>query len=135
MAFILVQSYRRQLRWEAVQGTILKSVAERCEDGLFRPDIRFSYTVNRRRYNDGKYRDDFVHVCYEKVEVDAILSQYPHGAVVDAWYDPRNPSLAVLDRSLGSVHYGLMIVMCCVVVACAFVLFSIRRHRARHAST
>ena len=116
MGYIVLQSTLRQTRYEPVQGKILRSIAEPCPDGMFTPVIAFSYTVDRRRYNTGKYRDDFGDVCLNKAEVEQILAQYPPGSTIEAWYDPQQPQLAVIDRSMGMLQYGYLIVMSGFVV-------------------
>lgn len=127
--FIVFQSYLRQWRYEPVQATILKSVAEPCEDGMFTPDIQFAYTVDRRRYTGGKYRDDFGRVCLREPEVEEILQRYPQGAVIDVWYDPKNPKLAVIDRSMGWLHYGFLIVLGGFVVMVGLPIWLFKRSR------
>lgn len=132
--FILFQSFLRQSRLEPIQGTILKSVAVPREDGTFSPHIRFSYVVERRRYNTGKYRDGFRPLSLSESEVEAILQRYPHGSTVEAWYDLKYPRYAVLDRSLGPIHYGLMILIGSLVVGGILLLVFIRRRRAGNIS-
>ena len=132
--FILFQSFLRQLRLEPIKGTILKSVAVPRGDETFTPDIWFSYTVDRRKYNGGKYRDGFRPLSLSESEVEAILQRYPHGSTVEAWYDPKYPRYAVLDRSLGPIHYGLMILIGSLVVGGILLLVFIRRRRAGNIS-
>lgn len=131
IAFAVFQTYMRQLRYEPVQGTVVKSLAEPCEDGMFSPTITFSYTVDRRKYWQGKYRDDFGRMCTKKQKVEALLAQYPPGSTVDAWYDPEAPSLAVIDRSMGMMQYGVLIILGGFSVILALAWWFQRLNRAR----
>lgn len=110
IGYVLFKSYIRQLRLQAVQATITTSKLEPCPDGMFSVDIRFSYTVDRLPYKSDKYRDDFGKLSLKKNEAEAILNKYPMGAQVEAWFDPEHPKYAVLDRSMGRVQNGFLIV-------------------------
>lgn len=110
IGYVMFQSFFRQSRLEPVQATIRASRLDPCPDGMFTVDIRFAYTVNRIPYKSDMYRDDFGKLCLKEEEAKAILHQYPVGAQVEAWFDPKHPRYAVLDRSMGTMQKGFLIV-------------------------
>lgn len=113
IGFLVLKSYFRSRSFEPVSGVIIKSVMIPCESevGGFHADIRFSYTVDRREYFDGRFRYDFGKMCERKETVQALIDQYPQGKKVDAWYDPNSPKMAVIDRSLGKPEKVFLAVM------------------------
>ena len=128
IGYVVFQSFLRQLRCEPVEATILTAKLEPCPDGLFSVDIRFAYSIDRRRFTTGKYRDDFGKLCLKEDEAREIIDRYPQGKKVQAWYDPEHPKYAVLDRSLGMIHKGFLAIMSGFTVILALV-FLWRRKR------
>lgn len=129
VGYVLLQSWIRQLRLEPVQATITMSKLEPCPDGMYSVDIRFSYTIDRVPFRTGKYRDDFRKLCLRKEEAEAILRKYPQGARVEAWFDPKHPKYAILDRSMGTLQKGYLIVVGCFAVIFSIILFLRRRQQ------
>lgn len=132
LVYVVFQISVRRLRCEPIQATIIKSNLKPCEDGLFSVDIAFRYTVERIPYNKGKYRDDFVEQCLSEPEAKKILARYPPGQKVDAWYDPKQPKYAVLDRSMGMFDKGLLgFTGGLIVLSLIVILLFIRRRIAK----
>lgn len=125
LLYVVLQTTLRRLRCEPIQGTIIKSKLKPCEDDLFSVDILFRYTVDRIPYNKGKYRDDFVEQCLSEAEAKAILARYPPGQQVEAWYDPKHPKYAVLDRSMSIFHKVFLGVVGGLVVLSLIVVFRV----------
>ncbi len=91
--------------FQAIEGTIAKSEMKSCgEPGMYHEAIRFSYTVDGHKYLNGRLRKDFALMCEGEKKIQEILDQYPVGAKVNAWYNPNVPSVAIIDRSLGTMQ-------------------------------
>jgi hypothetical protein len=72
---------------------------QETDDGtLFRPEIRIQYTVDGEKYVVWTYSIDKQYSS-NRAAVQEILENYPAGHEYTCWYDPADPSVAVLVRS------------------------------------
>jgi hypothetical protein len=97
-AFLLPE-LRVLWRFEPTQATI---TASRVQPWPGRgsgaaPDIRFKYRAGATEHAGGRWR---VREYNEgsAADIAALVAQYPAGSVHRAWYDPDEPSVAVLSR-------------------------------------
>jgi len=69
------------------------------------PEVSFEYEVAGQRYRS--HRIIFVDINYRYDDAKATVERYPVGSRVTAYYDPRNPKVAVLEPGMaGSAgHY------------------------------
>lgn len=108
----------------SVEGVVTHSevVVDWNSDGTtYYPDIHFRYTVGGREYNKGTYHIHQTSTGGRRGK-QKIVRQYPVGADVQAWYDPRDPDTAVIDRSfsifpviflvIGLAVLGVIVVVC-----------------------
>lgn len=104
----------RTWSYEPVNGVIIQSDMESCgvEVGGYSEQIRFTYTVDGQRFQDGRLRRDFARMCEPKKTIAAILERYPVGANVQGWYDPDRPQIGVIERSPGTMHWVMIAVNC-----------------------
>lgn len=63
--------------------------------------------------------------------VEAVLSRYPPGATVSAFYNPDDPADAYLEAGVHSGHYSLLFISLVVTVVCVWSILSQVRARAR----
>lgn len=87
----------------SVEGVVTHSevvVNRRTDGSSYYPDIHFRYTVGGREYNKGTYHIYQTGTSGRRGK-QKIVQQYPVGADVQAWYDPKDPDTAVIDRSFG----------------------------------
>lgn len=93
------------------QGKIIENRLETSTGGRTpstHPLIRFRYEVNGRSYESttlslgGK-------TFGGRGDMSAYVSKYPRGATVEVYYDPADPSVAILDRTVDSVAYPLLV--------------------------
>lgn len=83
-------------RWRAASAEILQSDTEEDADG-WGPRVRYAYTVNRTRHTSDRL---YFYLCNRSSERDARrhIEPYPLGGRTTAYYNPRKPEEAVLDR-------------------------------------
>lgn len=81
------------------------------------PKVTYEYQVNGQKYmGDGI---GFGTATFGKKKADEIAAKYPQGAPVTVYYDPANPSKAVLEtRSVGG---GNFIAMGIILIATGFM--------------
>ncbi len=82
-------------QWPAVQGRIVQSEVFRShnDDGpTDEPLITYEYVAGGKTYRSRRVKFSF------KPQTQPTLKKYPMGAVVPVYYDPSNPSEAVLER-------------------------------------
>jgi len=83
---------------------------QKTEDGtLCRPEIRIQYTVDGQKYVVWTYSKSWQYSSNRAVE-QAILERYPLGPEYVCWYDPADPSVAVLVRGY-SLWFWLTLAM------------------------
>lgn len=112
VGYFIFGSTIRSLRYLPVEGRVLESGMEPCDSNGFMEQIRFAYFVDGREYRDGRLRIDWGKFCDREEAIQAILKNYPAGQQVQGWYDPQNPSLAVIDRSPGQLQWIFAGVLC-----------------------
>ena len=84
-----------------VQGEVTHSEVEvnRDSDGsTFYPDIRFRYQVAGQQHDTGQYRIQVISSSGRSGK-QKVVRRYPVGSKVEAWYDPDQPEVAVINKS------------------------------------
>ena len=92
--------------WSAADCTVLDSRVE-GSGGTYRPVIRYRYEVNGMEYFSERF--NFFEVSSSGREgKEAVVAEYPLGRIFTCFYDPSDPSQAVLDRGFSwSMLFGL----------------------------
>jgi hypothetical protein len=107
--------------WPSVRGIIKESSVEEVPDSdgciTYRPKIVYAYRVEDREYESKTW--SFRSTSCRKKEVSNIVDRYVPGSEVDIYYDPENPSQAVLERGITPRDYviGFVIVGIIFLVA------------------
>lgn len=101
----------RSRRWPSVPGTVLSSTvssrmappSSQDEDSppevpqrLYRPEVRYTYSVGGREFTGSALGLDEVEISDEPL-VREQAARYPPDAAVTVYYDPADPSQAVLE--------------------------------------
>jgi hypothetical protein len=95
--------------WTEAQCTVLSSqVALAPGSGTtYWVDIHYTYRVNGISHESGRY-DFMTGSSSGTAGKQAVVDRYPPGARVPCWFDPADPSSAVLSRSLSTAYlWGL----------------------------
>jgi hypothetical protein len=125
------------LKWPTVMGKILSSTAsmriqpivEYGGIGYFVPEVRYTYQVDGTRYESNHLQFGFDRFSAgSKRRAGAIAARYPVNAEVPVYFDPANPSVAVLMQgdigSRRSMFSGITLI-CLALIALAFSAYSI----------
>jgi len=133
IGFIVFRPTALMWNYQPIDGVIIQSDMESCGgagDGYY-PVVKFSYSIGDRTYLNGDLRRDFARMCHSKQDAVELLKQYPVGTPVDGWYDPDKPRIAVIDRSLGAIQWGFLLVAGGFAAILSFAAFSVRRNQRR----
>lgn len=117
MGMVTFRASERGQAYEPVEATIRNSRLERDEN-TYRPDIEYEYTVGGETFvNDDLYPGYGYWGSNKKDKHQEIVNKYPEGAVVEAYYDPKDPSTSVLiNKSMKRRAIGMMAASGLVVV-------------------
>jgi len=92
----------RVLSFVKTRGVVVSScVGKERDDGdeaMYYPNIRFRHDVDGKTYDTGRYEIARITSSDKKAHV-RIVRQYPIGRRITVWYDPTNPSTAVISRA------------------------------------
>ena len=95
--------------WHNTSGTITASSVEVHHSGrgatTSRPRIEYRYRVGEREYTGDRY--NFLEISSNGPETGRVTGQYQPGSPVTVYYDPDDPSRAVLESGIPSMAWGL----------------------------
>lgn len=141
LTYAIINSARRQndaaKRFRPVEAYVVASRVASSRSGsgttrttTYRPEITYRYTVDGREYTSRTYH--FMGVGQGSHAAAAgIVDRYPVGGKVTAYYDPRRPSVAILDPTrvdVTAIYIGAATVW---VFAGGMVAFFVFRGRRR----
>lgn len=113
IAVKLIGAYRASIRsrqWPTTPGCITRSdtvwVGARSRSP--RPEITYTYEVDRTTYEGRRIQFEYSHV-YSREAVEEILREYPVGAAPRVYYDPTNPRESTLRQAQVGVVSGLIV--------------------------
>ena len=108
-------------RWPRTQGVIQTAairVVRTSRGSISIPEISYSYQVNGQPYGSNRVTFRFGTVLLLPPSAESVVDAYPEGTVVTVYYNPRNPSEAVLEpgrylQNVGGVAVGLFVLLTC----------------------
>ncbi len=125
-------------QWPAAPGTITVSEVKQSsttdEDGAisftYTPRVEYTYEVAGQSYTGSKVGFGAVLGHSSTGPAQAVTARYPVQAPVQVFYNPANPSEAVLERSAaGSVNatriIGIVLLVIAVVSTCPLLIASL----------
>lgn len=125
--------------WPSTQGIVTGgyidsywySSGKHISDGyyIYSPKVSYSYNVSGVEYScDSVWRLD--HESRSANEAQRVINSYPTGMAVTVYYDPSNPSHAVLDRTeQSSPIIPVMIGAALLALGVFGLVYAIRRKR------
>jgi hypothetical protein len=133
MALFLLSDHREAMaaaRWPSVTGKIIASRAESRKEltqgggsqtmTVWSPLVEYSYRVNERDYHGARIAFG-ASVSAGRAFAETIIARYPNGSAVTVYYDPSNPSFAVLEPRIA---FALRTLLVMVAFFAAAVFFS-----------
>lgn len=108
-----LQSARESSHWPRTQGVIDRSVVEVVEqrDGsnMYFARIRYTYTVGDSQYTGTRIRFGTENAgTVSSDQAERLTRRYPVTQIVDVYYDPASPEIAVLERGPRMDAYVLL---------------------------
>jgi len=103
--FDILRQEKTSARWPTAQGTVtVSSVVENVsrdkddrEEIKYVPQVTCSYRVSGREYHCATRKWGWTELYVDREGPEKILARYPKGASVPVFYDPADPSQAVLE--------------------------------------
>lgn len=110
--FVTVRSNRKvraSQRWSTTSGRILTSevTSHRSLDSngthttIYDPAVQYEYAVNGQRLQSSSIRFGMAYGTSWPQPAQDVVDKYPQGTLVQVFYNPTNPTEAVLEHSAG----------------------------------
>ena len=137
ITFVKWREVQRLSRWSPTPGKIISSRVEAREvrsSGVGSdssdttemrnfPAITFEYKVGGKKFRSSRYS---VKENLGNFEVTETLAQFPTGAEVTVFYDPADPSKAVIERTMPDGAFKFMVQLSAgLVIGTAVLVFSL----------
>jgi hypothetical protein len=112
--FLLLKEWSASRHYQPISATIIRSeVRNRPGRRQYFPSIEFKYEINGIEYRSDRYRL-FSYSSNQKRKQQRICSKLKAGTTCTAWYDPEDPAIAVLVKSVNwagplAIAIGLVI--------------------------
>jgi Protein of unknown function (DUF3592) len=109
--------------WVPAPATVLSTDVAATKNGNgsnYRPIVTYQYTVNGVPYTSQRVSP--LTESASRKWAQSVVARYPTGAAVTAWYDPKHPSNAIIDRHFSTmplIIIGVVIVVMMLVAAAA----------------
>ena len=114
---------RASMNWSTTTGRILlsevTSYRHRDADGitstLYQPTIQYEYVVNGQHLQSNHVRFGMAYGTSWTGSAQNVVDKYPQGTLVQVFYNPTNPTEAVLEHSAGGSNRILTCVVAIIV--------------------
>jgi hypothetical protein len=134
--FVLPVSRSLRAGWERVPANVLHSAvaAHSGKSTTYGVEVLYEYTVSDRTYRSNRY-GMVSGSSSGRAGKEAIVARMPAGARVDCWVDARDPSRAVLDRSLFPWILFALLPLLFVLVGAGGIVVALRSSRSPRQAT
>ena len=109
--------------WSSAMGTVLASYLERRRSGdsgsVNYPVVQYSYQVGGQTYQGAKIAPG---MDVGGTGAGRVVEKYPQGAQVMVFYDPNNPSDAVLEKKARAQWLMWLLLVIFDVMLCGMVI-------------
>lgn len=125
---ILIKNIRTT-NWNKCTATILNSKIEtnsniynEKHENFYKTIISYKYRINNITYYSKRiFYGDFIYTIRHSIH-DAILKKYPKETQVLAFYNPKKPSISVLEKGFRINNaYSLIISSCLLILGFIFI--------------
>jgi hypothetical protein len=97
--WLRVRSRQAQV-WPTVKGQVIESRVDVTNLEMIKPVLRYRYEVGG--YSHIGFRVSFSGYGVSKSAMQQLIKPYPQNSAVNVYYNPQNPSSAVLNNSARS---------------------------------
>jgi len=97
LAYWLRSRSQRCLQWPTVIGLILESRVDDTRLDLMKPIMRYRYEVDGQTYEG--FRVSFSGYGVSRSAMEKLILPYPKGNSVKVYFNPKDPSLSVLNNT------------------------------------
>jgi hypothetical protein len=117
MSIINGRKAKASMQWPSVQGAIVSSemvmdTSTSSDIATWSPVVTYSYTVNGQALQCSR-------VKFSPARGKKVVAKYPKGNAVQVFFDPQQPSSAVLEK--GGSTKVMLLVGVAVIVGCCLV--------------
>lgn len=118
---ILVRESRQWL-WPRTQGQITRSEVEKREEPkggrtIYALQMRYWYTVAGKDFTSSSITPEESAPTGERFSMERLQAKYPSGRIVTVYYDPTDPSRAVLTPGFSVIGTALIFLGAVLIVA------------------
>ncbi|MBK8572462.1 MAG: DUF3592 domain-containing protein [Holophagaceae bacterium] len=85
------------LQWPSVTGHVIESRVDDTHLDMMKPVLRYRYEVGPQSYIG--FRVSFSGYVASRSAMEKLIKPYSQGSAVTVYYDPQNPSSAVLNNT------------------------------------
>jgi hypothetical protein len=103
MSIVNGRKAKASLTWTSVAGEVVFSgmITDGSDQNTFYPSVTYNYSVNGQPLQSSR-------VGFNGVKSKKMLAKYPKGSRVEVFFDPNQPSTAVLEKG-GSTKTGMFV--------------------------
>jgi hypothetical protein len=95
---------RAARNWPTAEGTVvLSTIDDRQKEST--PHVVYTYTVADTEYTSNQISFDIFDKPGGEGRIESIIARYPEGTEVTVYYDPGNPSTAILEPEVYSPFF------------------------------
>ncbi|MBN2148671.1 MAG: DUF3592 domain-containing protein [Anaerolineales bacterium] len=118
------QKAQDSLSWSSTAGQITnaevkESVSVDDDDRrryAYYPSVHYAYQVNGQAYTSKRISFGGVIGYNSPQKAEAYLAHFPVGSQASVYYNPQNPSEAVLERTAGGSRWGMIVGLVCLAI-------------------
>lgn len=124
--FLLWKDISAYLTYRQTTGTVLSKrivTVKGGENDTFRPEITYSYEVDGKKYQSARYRATEVGSSAVSFS-EKVLARYQVGSQCTVYYDPKDPSKAVLTVAVSAFPFvflffalGVLLILCTLLAS------------------
>ncbi len=105
MSLTNILMIRESATWPDTDGTVIEiSVQTKTEKNSisYKPHIRYEYVINGKTHDSTAIRFEKYQMIYTEKESQSFVFDHPIGSTIKVHYDPKDPSLSMLNAEFRS---------------------------------
>lgn len=129
---LMIKRHKEARSWKRAEGTILSSEVDikldmnhsdrNYKSKCYKPSITYDFYVNNKRYISSRiYWGDIVYKGWRS-SANKVVNKYQVGSKQTVFYNPKNPSQAVLDNKINSDIWVIMTIGSVLIITAIAIL-------------